>query len=83
MVDIGNPGRAALAAAGLALAAAAPAWAGTTELVSVSSRGGQGNGFSSGPALSADGRFVAFSSVASNLVPGDTNDTGDVFVRTR
>src|SRR4051794_32241131 len=33
MVDIGNPGRATLAAAGLVLAAAAPAWAGTAERV--------------------------------------------------
>jgi cysteine-rich repeat protein len=39
------------------------------------------NGHSAFPALSADGRFVAFSSVASNLVPGDTNDRLDVFVR--
>ena len=35
-----------------------------------------------GPAISADGRFVAFESYASNLVPGDTNDAYDVFVRT-
>jgi hypothetical protein len=33
------------------------------------------------PAISADGRFVAFISEASNLVAGDTNDTVDVFVR--
>ena len=35
------------------------------------------------PAISADGRFVAFSSAATNLVPGDTNGTHDVFVRDR
>ena len=35
------------------------------------------------PAISADGRFVAFDSLASNLVPGDTNGTNDVFVRDR
>ena len=35
------------------------------------------------PAISADGRFVAFSSTARNLVPGDTNAQSDVFVRDR
>jgi Tol biopolymer transport system component len=39
------------------------------------------NGFSEFPSLSADGRVVAYSSYASNLVPGDTNGVGDVFVR--
>ncbi len=34
-------------------------------------------------AISADGRFVAFSSFASNLVAGDTNGTWDVFVHDR
>ena len=33
-----------------------------------------------GPAISADGRYVAFVSAASNLVPGDTNGLADVFV---
>lgn len=33
-----------------------------------------------GPAISADGRYVAFTSAAPNLVPGDTNATADVFV---
>jgi Tol biopolymer transport system component len=54
---------------------------GTTERVSVSSAGEQGNGVSAGPSISADGRFVAFSSIATNLVPGDANATTDVFVR--
>lgn len=53
---------------------------GTTRRVSVSSRGVEGNGHSERAALSADGRFVAFESGASNLVPGDTNDARDVFV---
>ena len=35
------------------------------------------------PAISADGRFVAFNSDATNLVPGDTNGADDVFVRDR
>jgi len=54
---------------------------GTTTLVSVSSAGVQGNNPSEEPAISADGRFVAFHSYASNLVPGDTNASPDVFVR--
>ena len=56
---------------------------GTTERVSVSSSGAQGNGYSLQPAISANGRFVAFYSYATNLVPGDTNDVGDVFLHDR
>jgi Tol biopolymer transport system component len=41
----------------------------------------QANGTSFRPAISANGRFVAFTSSASNLVAGDTNATEDVFVR--
>ena len=52
----------------------------TTTLVSVDSAGNQGNFFSFTPSISADGRFVAFSSFASNIVPGDTNNTDDIFV---
>jgi Tol biopolymer transport system component len=52
-----------------------------TVLVSVGVGGVQGNAQSWQGSISADGRYVAFSSLASNLVPGDTNDTGDVFVR--
>ena len=51
-----------------------------TTRVSVDSGGAQGNGASYYPAISADGRYVAFSSAASNLVPGDTNGQIDVFV---
>ena len=54
-----------------------------TTRVSVDSDGHQGNAGSSMGALSADGRFVAFYSSASNLVPGDTNDLSDVFVHDR
>src|SRR5205807_1977339 len=54
-----------------------------TERVSVASDGSQGNGASLAPAVSANGRFVAFTSLASNMVPGDTNDASDVFVRDR
>jgi TolB protein len=52
-----------------------------TRRVSVGPGGQQANSSSVGPAISADGRFVAFSSYASNLVAGDTNGTYDVFVR--
>src|SRR5439155_214612 len=61
-------------------AAASPA---STTRVSVDGAGNEGNGSSQEPAISADGRFVAFHSDASNLVAGDTNDVGDVFVRDR
>lgn len=54
---------------------------GRTERVSLSSGGGQANGDSGAPALSADGRYIAFWSKADNLVPGDTNNSDDVFVR--
>jgi Tol biopolymer transport system component len=54
---------------------------GTTTRVSVSNVGEQGNGISSSPAVSDDGRYVAFASYASNLVVGDTNGVTDVFVR--
>src|SRR5437867_6951292 len=56
---------------------------GTTERVSVASDGTQGNSSSYSPALSADGRFVAVASYATNLVPGDTNAAPDVFVHDR
>src|SRR4028118_169996 len=49
--------------------------------VSVDSAGNLGNDFSDSPSISADGRFVAFSSGASNLVPGDNNSQADIFVR--
>lgn len=55
----------------------------TTERVSVGSNGEQGNFLSTEPAISPDGRFVVFSSLASNFVLGDTNGQYDVFVRDR
>jgi uncharacterized repeat protein (TIGR01451 family) len=63
-------------------AAAAPV-PGLTELVSQSSAGVQGDNDSELPAISADGRYVAFVSFVENLVPGDTNQAVDVFVRDR
>src|SRR5690349_24997516 len=73
------------AVAGLLLAATtAPALAaGSTERVSLGQGGVQGNGASFSESISADGRVVAFLSNATNLVPGDTNGEGDVFVRDR
>ena len=56
---------------------------GKTSRVNVSSAGVQGNNSSDIGSISADGRYVAFSSDADNLVAGDTNDTYDVFVRDR
>src|SRR5262245_9829024 len=58
----------------------------TTTRVSVASDGTQGNAgtqYLPQPAISADGRFVAFQSDASNLVAGDTNGFYDVFVHDR
>lgn len=52
---------------------------GTIERVSVSSSGAQGNGDSILPAISGDGRFVAYKSLATNLVPNDRNGVVDVF----
>jgi WD40-like Beta Propeller Repeat len=56
---------------------------GRMSLASVSSTGEQGNNGSWFTALSGDGRYVAFSSLASNLAPNDTNGDWDVFVRDR
>jgi Tol biopolymer transport system component len=53
---------------------------GLTVRASVGSGGTQANGQSLNPSISNDGRYVAFSSVASNLVPGDSNAASDVFV---
>jgi hypothetical protein len=66
-----------------ALATSASALGGATERVSLDSSGMQSNGKSQFPAISADGRYVAFESEASNLVTGDTNNTWDIFVRDR
>ena len=87
-----SPGRAKAAALSLTAAAVlasliAPAAAyprpGTTERVSVSSGGDSGDGGSSVSAMSSDGRYIAFVSDASTLVPGDTNAKDDVFLHDR
>lgn len=56
---------------------------GARRRVSVASDGTQANAASWGAAVSADGRFVAFASDASNLVPDDGNEAADVFVHDR
>lgn len=55
--------------------------AGTTARVSVASDGAQARRRSGLPAISADGRVIAFVSAARNLIAGDTNQSFDVFVR--
>jgi len=61
----------------------AVSYADTIEVVSVNSAGKFGNNESSHPAISADGRYVAFDSTASNLAPGDTNGKKNIFVHDR
>jgi Tol biopolymer transport system component len=56
---------------------------GITERVSINDRGEPGDGDSSQASLSADGRYVAFRSQASNLVKGDDNGFADVFIHDR
>ncbi|HVE62794.1 MAG TPA: hypothetical protein VNB94_03180 [Mycobacteriales bacterium] len=51
--------------------------------ISEAADGSQSDGFSSSSDVSGDGKFVAFESDAANLVPGDTNENTDVFVRDR
>ncbi len=56
---------------------------GITRRVSVDALGGQANGHSLEPSISADSRFVAFQSIANDLVSGDANGVQDVFVHDR
>ncbi|HKY74786.1 MAG TPA: hypothetical protein VJS45_01495, partial [Acidimicrobiia bacterium] len=56
---------------------------GAIKRVSLGAGFAQANGPSSAPAVSGDGRFVAFTSAADNLVPGDSNAALDVFVYDR
>lgn len=56
---------------------------GETTRVSVASDGSAGNSQNTAPSISADGRYVAFESLADNLVSGDTNGMSDVFVHDR
>ena len=56
---------------------------GKTTRVSVNSQGEEANFDSLAPAISGNGNFIAFRSLADNLVVGDTNNTDDVFVHDR
>ena len=56
---------------------------GLTDLVSLNSENQQGNSTSSEPTISAEGRYIAFHSYATNLVKNDTNKRVDVFVQDR
>ncbi len=56
---------------------------GNYELENQSQDGKSGDGDSSSPVLSANGRFVAFVSASTNLVKGDVNKYSDVFLRNR
>jgi TolB protein len=53
----------------------------TTVRVSLTNAGAEGNSESSYPFISANGRFVAFQSSATNLIGNDTNATTDIYVR--
>ena len=72
-----------LSASILALVLSAPASAQLTQRVNVNSAEAQANGTSWYSSVSSDGRYVAFESIATNLVTGDTNGAEDIFVRDR
>jgi hypothetical protein len=69
--------------AGCCLLSAAAPTAGQVVRVSVSTAGVEANRGSRSPSISADGRYVAFSTDATNLVAGDTNLFADIFLRDR
>ena len=56
---------------------------GVTELISISSAGAHAAGASFATSISADGRYAVFTSIAGNLVPGDTGSDTDIHVRDR
>ena len=72
-----------LVAAAFGEAAPASAARAIVERLSISSGGGQANAGGDRPDMSADGRFVAFQSRASNLIVGDTNNSLDIYLRDR
>jgi archaellum component FlaF (FlaF/FlaG flagellin family) len=55
--------------------------AGSTQRVNVAADGSEANSLSKFPNISKNGRYVTFTSYADNLVPGDSNDVDDIFVR--
>lgn len=54
---------------------------GAVTLASTNADGVKGNAGSYNPAISADGRYVAFASVATNLAPGDTDGAVDIYYK--
>lgn len=56
---------------------------GTTSRVTLTNRDTQADARSYAPVISADARFVAFVSDATDVVPGDTNGVADIFLRDR
>jgi len=56
---------------------------GLEEFISVSSNGTPSNSDGTNPSISANGRYIAFASDGTNLVPGDTNAHRDIYVRDR
>lgn len=56
---------------------------GSNELISASLQGGPGNGPSTSPSMTGDGRLIVFQSLASDLVEGDSNNAADIFLRNR
>ncbi|MDO9086499.1 MAG: hypothetical protein Q7U53_09860 [Anaerolineaceae bacterium] len=55
----------------------------TIERVSISSTGTEGNSYSNVPSISGNGRFVVYTSAATNLVDDDTNNREDIFLHDR
>ncbi|MEU5182719.1 hypothetical protein [Streptomyces longwoodensis] len=55
---------------------------GPGQLVTVTKDGGPATGYPGRVAMTGDGRTFVFESLDSDVVPGDTNRTWDVFVRT-
>jgi trimeric autotransporter adhesin len=81
-VSVLNPAPGGLSGStSVTVSALAPNAIGVTDRLSVAGDFAEANGDSQSVAISADGRFVAFVSSASNLVPGDTNAFQDIFVR--
>ncbi|MEY2853796.1 MAG: hypothetical protein RL030_928, partial [Pseudomonadota bacterium] len=81
-VGLLNPAPGGLSSSlGVTVSALAPDAIGVTDRLSVAGDSAEANGDSLAVAISADGRFVAFASSASNLVPGDTNTFQDAFLR--
>lgn len=68
---------------GLLVFGAASAASAQVVRISVSTAGSEANGASAGPSTSATGRFVAFESVATNLIAADTNGATDIVLRDR